>query len=77
MELHGKGPESGVIHALAGAVVCVNKADFSIFNTARHNRIAVVLACNIGARAVYFLYGLVYAAVAVFKLFGFSAQSKA
>ena len=77
MELHRKSLNIGVIYALAGAVVCVNKADFALFNAVRHNRIAMVLACNIGARAVYFLYGLVYAAVAVFKLFGAGAQSKA
>lgn len=77
MKLHRKSLNIGVIYALAGAVIRVNKADFALFNAVRHNRITVVLACNIGASAVYFLYGLVYAAVTVFKLFGASAQSKA
>ena len=77
MKLDGKAIQPRVVHTLAGAVVCVDKAQhaFSLKRGAFHG-VAVVLAAYIGAAAVYLSDGLVPAAVAVFELDGLAAHGK-
>ena len=76
MELNRKGGEVLIIYPLAGAVIRVNKADFAPFNALRHNCIAVILACDIGAGAFYFFYRLINTPVTLFKLLRLGAHSE-
>ena len=66
VKLHRKCTESRIIHALAGAVIGVDKAQTTRLYRVRLYCIAVILACNIRARSVQALYRLIYSAVTVF-----------
>ena len=77
MELDGERGHIGIIHALAGAVVAVDKTQGRVFRqrVAVH-RIAVVLARHVGQPGLDVLRGLICAAVAVLQLGGLCALTE-
>ena len=70
VELYGEGPEAGIVHALAGAVVGVGEGNLSGGEAGGVHGIAVVLAGDVGADAVQIPHRLVDAPVAVFQFEG-------
>ena len=67
MELNGEAVEKRIFDALAAFVVGVDKGHARLFaEPFADDGVAVILAGDIGARAVDLFYGLIGAAVSVF-----------
>ena len=77
MELDGEDGTTGVVHALAGAVIGIGVTEHGAFGQGiGYDGVAVVLGGDEYTASGNFLHGLVGAAVAVVQFFGFGAHGQ-
>ena len=77
MELHRKALTTGILHAFAAQIICVNVQFFSYtLKAISYYGIAVILTGNESPFSLAFLYRLIGSPVSILKLNRFSAHSK-